>query len=172
MDFKKYNEEYSSIEKERKELDSKEYSLSKKFMNELVKLNRKCKFFKTKDLYIHLDSHWKSANKCDKSAYEPNHYHAFNGFRVYTGRKKDVPTILFPVCLDLSNSMEPCGEEEFVREVNRKVKKTLGKYLSEMEEDEPSDYYWKYITLFERYGKYFSKENHETLNKILEKCVD
>lgn len=172
MDFNKYNEEYSRIKKEREALDSKEYSLSKKFANDLIKLNRKCKFFKTKGLYVHLDSHWKSANKCDKSAYEPNHYHAFNGFSVYTGRKKSIPKILLQVYLDLESHIEPCSEEEFVREVNRKVKKILDKDLSQMEGNEPRYYYWKYTELFDRYGKYFSEENKKTLKKILEKCVD
>lgn len=172
MDFKKYNEEYSRIEKERKALDRKEQSLSNKFVNDLIKLNRKCKFFKTKDLYFHLDSHWKSANKCDDSGYEPNHYHAFNGFRVYTGRKKNIPIMLFPVYLDLSSSIEPCGEEEFVMEVNKKIKKILDKELSEMGANEPRYYYWKYTELFDRYGKYFSEENKKTLDEIKKKCVD
>lgn len=162
MDFKKYNEEYSRIEKERKALDRKEQSLLNKFVNELIRMNRKCKFFKTKDVYIYLDSHWKSIGE----------RHIFNGFSVYTGKRKDKPTLLLQVHVDLSDSMEPCGEEEFVMEVNKKVKKTLDKYLSEMEENEPSYYYWKYTKLFDRYGKYFSEENHETLNKILEKCED
>lgn len=133
MDFKKYNEDYSRIEKERKALDRREQSLSNKFVNELIRMNRKCKFFKTKDVYIYLDSHWKSSETC----------HIFNGFSVYTGKRKDKPTLLMQVHVDLSDSMEPCGEEEFVREVHKKVKKTLDKYLSEMEGDETTDYYWK-----------------------------
>lgn len=172
MDFNKYNEEYSRIKKERESLDSKEYSLSKKFVNDLIKLNRKCKFFKAKDLYVHLDSHWKSANKWDKIDYEPNHYHAFNGFSVYTGRKKDIPAILSPVYLDLSCSMEPCGEDEFVMEVNRKVKKILDKKLSEMEGNESIYYYSEYTELFDRYGKYFSEENKKILDEIKRKYVD
>ena len=172
MDFNKYNEEYSRIKKERKALDSKEYSLTKKFVNDLIKLNRKCKFFKAKDIYVHLDSHWKSANNCDKSAYEPNHYHAFNGFSVYTGRKPCIPKILLQVYLNLETHIEPCSEEEFVREVNRKVKKLLDKDISDMNGDEPRYYYWKYTELFDKYGKYFSEENKKTLKKILEKCVD
>lgn len=172
MDFNKYNEEYSRIVKERKALEREEQILSNKFVNDLIKMNRKCKFFKTKDVYTYLDSHWKSSEKCDASYDEPNHIHAFNGFSVYTGRKKNIPTLLQKVYLDLSCSLEPCGEDEFVTEVNKILKNVLDKHLSEMGDDEHTYYYSSYIKMFEKYGEYFSEENHETLNKIKEKCVD
>ncbi len=175
MNFKNYKDKFERIQKERKELDRQEITLSENWLEDFKELNKTEKFFKCKNTYMYAHKYKETVNGYEECN-EPLHYHVFRGFTVITEIPQFGPTMAYNVILDTQTILETVTEEEFTENINIQAREMLTEKIRSLKGETHENKYhehnldfYNYKEIFRKYGELFTKENRQLFKEITDK---